>query len=1064
MMKIALIVVCLLAAPCDAVAQDGRIAGTVTDDTGGVLPGVTVAAANSALAGGPLVVVTDRNGHYAFTALPPGGYTITFTLPGFEQLARDVELTAASAATVDVSLRVGGLFEEVTVAVTGTAIDAPAINMPHAVAVVSRDTMKQQGSTQLVDLFKNLSVSHGVVGERSSWYNSNQPATLTENVANVNLRGLGASRTLVLLNGRRHVPVPARLIGGRFVDVNTIPAIAVDRLEVLKEGAAATYGSDAVGGVANFVTRSDFRGFELNVSHDYFDSAGDTTVSGIWGGQIGASRAVFSAERVGRQELQMVDRPWTLNRLSQHVTGNRAGWSSLGNPGTFSVGEPVPWTADIFDPRCTDFGGQDEGWTCRFRYAPYDNLIDEQQQTRAFGELNGPLNARTNYHIEGLWADATIPNWYTTPSYPPFPLTSTTIMEVAPDHPGRQAHCATYAGDSRGDPMGACAGRDNWYFNGRPFGNSGPGRRLSRQSRTQRIAGSVDGDFLAGGRNAHWDVGLTYARAQGNLNLPAVYTDRIFRAFRGFGGPDCGVSVVADQTSPAGMALGSLNGAVAGQGSCMYYNPFSNAIQYSDQSGSPFANTPNPDYVAGLANPEQLRLWLNEEVDLVSTTDLFVADATLSGTLAENVADFAVGYQYRGMSADGDPNDPGDVTRNPCPVAGDLGCAAGDRFGPYLFTNVHRPYAADQQVQRIFGEVALRVGPRLDTQLAANYEFYNVASRHVSSFDPKLGGRLQVAESLRYALSLRGSVQTTFRTPSLDDLNPSPLTTLEWIPETGAYQAVDRFGRQTLLPEQAFTYNVGAVLFLEEGVEATVDYWSYDFEHVIGSMPYDAITSLYNSDNQATRGTVSPFIICPQGRASELMPASRCAAASLERVQIDLVNWPGLTTSGIDTHLAARFAAGPGQLSASWDSTYTVQYETKALMLEGTDLMLYTRRNTAGYLNFAHPIAVPLPRWKSRWSASYTWNTYTLANYVSYISSYEDRGGNTTAPRIDPFLTWDTSFLWHFPGSGIDITLYALNLTGTVPPWVNIEQSYDGFTHDPKGRRIKAALTYRFGG
>ena len=84
--------------------------------------------------------------------------------------------------------------------------------------------------------------------------------------------GLGASRTLVLLNGRRHVPVPARLIGGRFVDVNTIPSIAVGRLEVLKEGASATYGSDAVGGVANFVTRSDFRGFEINVAHDYFDS------------------------------------------------------------------------------------------------------------------------------------------------------------------------------------------------------------------------------------------------------------------------------------------------------------------------------------------------------------------------------------------------------------------------------------------------------------------------------------------------------------------------------------------------------------------------------------------------------------------------------------------------------------------------------------------------------------------------------------------------------------------------------------------------------------------------
>ena len=196
------------------------------------------------------------------------------------------------------------------------------------------------------------------------------------------------------------------------------------------------------------------------------------------------------------------------------------------------------------------------------------------------------------------------------------------------------------------------------------------------------------------------------------------------------------------------------------------------------------------------------------------------------------MADFAVGYQYRAMRADGNPNDAGDVTRNPCQVAGDTTCAVGERFGPYLFTNVHRPYDADQQVQRFFGELALGIGPRVETQIAANYEFYNVAGRHVSSFDPKFGGRVQIAENLHYSLALRGSVQTTFRTPSLDDLNPSPLTTLEWIPETGAYQAVDRYGRPDLLPEQAFTYNLGAVLFLEGGVEATVDYWSYDFENV----------------------------------------------------------------------------------------------------------------------------------------------------------------------------------------------------------------------------------------
>ena len=1081
-----IITACLLAWPPSAAAQDGEVSGTVSDTTGGVLPGVTVEALGPA--GEFSVAVTDGEGRYSLTALAPGAYTVSFSLPGFERVERPgVEVTGSTPATVDAVLQIGGLFEQVTVAVTGTAIDAPAINMPAAVTLVSRQTLEQQGSTQLVDLFKNLSQSHGVIGERNSWYNSNQPATLTENVANVNLRGLGASRTLVLINGRRHVPVPARLIGGRFVDVNTIPAIAVGRLEVLKEGASATYGSDAVAGVANFVTRNDFRGFEANVSHDYFADAGDTTVAGIWGGRIGASSLVLSAERVGRQDLQMTERPWLLDRQTPFLPGSRSGWSSLGNPGTFAVGRPAAFTSDVFDPRCAELGGQPDPdpsvgvpWTCRFRYSPYDNLIEAQQQTRAFVELNGPINDRTNYHVEGLFANATIPDWYTTPSYPPFPVTNTTIQQVAPDHPGRLAFCGQYAGDALADPSGACAGSDNWYFNGRPFGNSGPARTLNRASRTFRLAGSVDGDFRIGERNANWDVGLTYSRARGNLSLPAVYTDRIFRAFRGYGGPNCGVGVVADPSSPAGMALGPLGGAQAGVGDCMYYNPFSNAVQYADQQlGAALLSTPNPDFVPGLANQEALRTWLNEEVDLVSTTDLFVADAIVSGNIVENVADFAVGYQFRQMRADGDPNGPGDFTVNPCPVAGDTDCSAGDRFGPYLFTNVHNPYEADQRVQRLFGELALSVGSRLDTQIAANYEFYNVAGRTVNSFDPKIGGRLQLAENLHYSLALRGSAQTTFRTPSLDDLNTSPLTTLEWIPQTGAYQAVDRYGSPDLLPERAFTYNAGVILFLESGIEATVDYWSYDFENVIGSMPYDAITSIYDTGAQADRNAVARFIICPDGRASDLAPAARCAASALERVQIDLVNWPGLTTSGIDTHVAARTDVGPGQLSASWDSTYTVSYETKALTLEGTSLELYRQREGAGYLNFASPIAVPLPRWKSRWSGTYSWDDYTLASYVNYIGSYKDRAGTREEPTascanyhaagsigpcvIDSFLTWDASFLWRFPGAGIDVSIYGLNLTGARPPWVNVEQAYDGFTHDPKGRRLKLGVTYRFG-
>ena len=287
-----------------------------------------------------------------------------------------MELAAGRTANVDVELHVGGLFEEVTVSVTGTAIDAPAINMPHAVTGVSRETLEQQGACAARRPVPEPE-RQSRRGRRAQQLVQLEPACdLDRDRGQRQPAGAGRLADPGARHGRRHVPVPARLIGSRFVDVNTIPSIAVGRLEVLKEGASATYGSDAVGGVANFVTRGDFRGLELNVAHDYFDGAGDTTVAGIWGGRIGGSSAVFSAERVGRQELRMEERPWTLDRLSSVSAGSRAGWSVLGNPGTFSPGAPLPWDGDVSDPRCADFGGQHEGWTCRFRYAPYDNLIE----------------------------------------------------------------------------------------------------------------------------------------------------------------------------------------------------------------------------------------------------------------------------------------------------------------------------------------------------------------------------------------------------------------------------------------------------------------------------------------------------------------------------------------------------------------------------------------------------------------------------------------------------------------------------------------------------------------
>ena len=224
-------------------------------------------------------------------------------------------------------------------------------------------------------------------------------------------------------------------------------------------------------------------------------------------------------------------------------------------------------------------------------------------------------------------------------------------------------------------------------------------------------------------------------------------------------------------------------------------------------------------------------------------------------------------------------------------------------------------------------------------------------------------------------------------------------------------------------------------------------------------MPHGAITALYaDEDNKAA---LKQFIVCPDG-----VGTGTCAASELERVQVDIVNWPGVKTSGIDIHLGTRMPAGSGQVAASLDGSYILEYETKALMLG--DLVLQQAADAAGYLNFGNPIATSLPKLKGRASAGYRWNTYNLVSYLNYISSYEDRGSMASDNAaikdlfgtIDPFVTLDLSFLVSLPG-GVNLVLSGMNLLDTRPPLVNIEQAYDGFTHDPKGRRVKLAVTYQ---
>jgi len=980
----------------------------------------------------------------------------------------------AGGAQAQTKPRDQGPVEVEEIIVTGSFIRGTPEDASLPVDVIGAEDLQKQGSPSTVELLKALPVSNGVLGDTNQF---DSRAQGSEGSGSVNLRGLGSQRTLVLMNGRRLAINPLAAAGAGIVDTNIIPAAAIGRIEVLKDGAAATYGSDAIAGVVNFITKKNFNGVEAGADYRFIDgSKGDYGLNVTMGKVWDSANFLASLGWQHRSKLGVADRDWA---NQPYLTNPEAGWSAAGNPSTFVPA--LASTTGFRDPGCTPLGGTAgfSGVTpvCLWHYTPYDNLVEKQDALQAYAEVNADLGGKTKFHAEVLYSHTDVPDWNTSPSYAALAV-PTAEASAAPslagryyvpaNNPGLIAFMAAnptitttslVTGAQTTVPSsillgGAIVAANRPYgLGGNPAFDYGPSIG-ARAYDAFRVSSDLKGEFDNG---LGWEIALTYSQEVGIRTGYDALVNRFELALRGLGGPRCDTDTVTPGVQ-----------GVPGAGGCLFYNPFASAIP-----GNAITGQTNPAFNTALANSEEVTRWFFQKLSTKQASRLFVGEAVLNGktniTLPGGDIAWAAGAQYRRTYFKSDYNDISNSAINPCVNTPDYGvttCTGSVRNGPFMFLGVGTEADKQSDIMAAFGELSLPITEAVQMQLAARYEDYGGPTG--STFNPKAAIRWQATPWMAF----RASAGSTFRGPPDPQLVTSSITSLQSI--LGVFRAVDIFGNPNLAPEKANTYNAG-VLFKAGNFKASIDYFRFDFKKPIVAEPVAGmVAALYpNGATGANNCGVAAFAALQ----SRFTYSTGCnTISSIARLKTFYVNGPDIRNSGFDFAADYRFEGVlGGEVSLGANATYISEYKVSAQTVEG--VLVSPAFDAVGKLNY-QTIAVPIPQWKGDVYAEWTMGPHNLRATIHYIDSYQDQRvapfltgaykDSTGAPvtvaagkTIDTQILTDLTYRVFLPW---DTTLTAAitNVFDKDPSYARLDLGYDPFTGDPLGRTYKVGIRKKF--
>lgn len=969
-----------------------------------------------------------------------------------------------------------------TVIVTGSAIRGTPEDAALPVNVYSAQDLELQGNPTGLDFAKDLPQAGPTFGEANFFGGGPQIGAVQ-----INLRGLGADKTLTLLNGRR-----------TSQNISYMPGMAIDRIEVLKDGAAVIYGADAVGGVVNFIARDTFTGFEGAANYKHVDgSNGDFDLGFIAGIGEGDVNFIISAEWESRSQLSTTERGFS----SLPYSVNPSPWSDLTNAanytpirGTTYLASPLTgYYSDFTQPVCESQGGiwrPDDalGPRCSFGYASFYNLVEDQDIFRGYAQLNAAVTENMNFHVDLNYAELKVPYHFGSPSFPttrgPQPTTGATFQYIVPR---TNPYVAEFEARSGADAFPLLGLADGYFVSLlRPFAHGGNpvlgrgegfGTPAKVDNQFWRASASLDGtlgDSFGPASAINYNAGVTYSQNK-NLYAGADYLGfRLKEALNGFGGPGCGATDL-DPATP-----GTQNPGAAGQNGCLYFNPFS-----SSYAGQPVLGLANPNYVPGLENPAELVEWLFDPRVVETITEYLTVDLVFDGMsgiqLPGGEIGWAAGAQWR--QAEYREVVPSEFYNGAvqCPYPGTDNCPGELGQGPFAFYGINPPDSYDQQGFSYFGELGLPILDNLNATAAVRREEF---SGGLAATVYKVSGKWQIIEPL----ALRASYGTNFTAPPID-LQPGATERVvrSYTRAGGAWLGGSIYTQEDVQPEEANSLNIGLIwksrgFSSDHAMTFTLDYFDIETKGAIDELAsHDQIANAIFNATTRLANCSSPFI----GRVAfndnpVNSPGGACiqgltGVAQLNNIQTDEGNGADQFTSGFDFMFDYMLPIGEANVSFNVSGTRLTELVTSAAFLDGVEVAPENER--LGYLNFSS-IGFPAPEWRLNTFLNYNRDRHNVRLTARYFSSLEDERGTvipvglipgTNTPfsepvpgeNVDSSLTFDATYVFDF-SEKLRLSATMQNILDEDPPYIRNEFGYDPRLGSPLGRTIEVGLKYSF--